>query len=406
MKIMIVSSLYGVEGGGSGVMAQHLAHGLAAAGHIVSVITMGSTWKYSVEIQQGIRIYRFQPINLYRFEVKDSHPVWQRLIWQIIDVYNLHTANVLRQIMLKESPDVVHINKMRGFSGAVWSVASELFSGRVVQTCHDYESMSPDGLLRGWTGKMALSKKWPVRGYQIIRAGLSSKVSVVSAPSKFTLDRIVGSGLFSSAKAIVIPNTHGWDDDQLKKIHTRTCGSFENEVRFLFLGRLESEKGVKELCQAFSQLSVSYPAVHLDIAGSGTLNAFLHQKYQNHPKIHFLGTVSGKAKEDVLCKATIVVVPSLVDEVFGIVNVEAFAFGKPVVASKVGGMPELVHPGDTGWLIEPGSIQSLKENLEIVINTDLGSFSRMSRNCRQYSLEFSRNKIVKRYDEIYFQLIK
>ena len=56
---------------------------------------------------------------------------------------------------------------MRGFSGAVWSVSSELFPGRVIQTCHDYENMSPDGLLRGSIGKMALQK-------QVSRAWLST----------------------------------------------------------------------------------------------------------------------------------------------------------------------------------------------------------------------------------------
>src|SRR3990172_8239782 len=126
MKILLVSSLYGIKGGGSGVMAQHIATGLSDAGHQVSVITIGETHSYSMSNEQGVRIFRFRPVNLYPFTEKDTHPTWQRILWQLVDLYNFHSARVLRQILLKEVPDIVHINKMRGFSGAVWSVSSQL----------------------------------------------------------------------------------------------------------------------------------------------------------------------------------------------------------------------------------------------------------------------------------------
>lgn len=125
---------------------------------------------------------------------------------------------------------------MRGLSGAVWSVASCLFPGRVIQTCHDYESMSPDGLMRGSIGRMALHKQWPVRGYQLIRARLSEGISVVTAPSAFALKRITDSGLFPFAQPKIIANTHGWSQDELKSIYEGTTGFSGNEVRFLFWG--------------------------------------------------------------------------------------------------------------------------------------------------------------------------
>ena len=407
MKIAIISSLYGIEGGGSGVIAQHLVHGLLDIGHEVFVITMGKTRHYTIEEEQGVKIYRFLPINLYSLEEKDMHPIWLKIIWQLIDIYNIHSASVFHQILLNEVPDIIHINKMRGFSGAVWSVSSHLYPGRVIQTCHDYESMSPDGIMRGLIGKMARDKKWPVRGYQIIRARLSSNVSIVTSPSKFTLERITDSGMFSYAHASVIPNTHGWSNTELKAIRSKNCSTTsESGVRYLFIGRLETEKGINELCEAFSQLFAFYPSIHLDIAGYGTLDNSLRKKYKDHPGIHFLGLVDGQSKKDAFSRTTVVVVPSLVDEVFGLIVVEAFAFGKPVIASNIGGLPELVHDTETGWLVEPGNVQSLREKLESVIKLEPELLDTISKNCKKFSFEYSREKVINKYEETYSQLLQ
>lgn len=70
MKVMIVSSLYGVNGGGAGVIAHHIAHGLAETGHQISAITTGRLQGYSATEEQGIKVYRFQPANLYPLEEK------------------------------------------------------------------------------------------------------------------------------------------------------------------------------------------------------------------------------------------------------------------------------------------------------------------------------------------------
>jgi glycosyltransferase involved in cell wall biosynthesis len=405
MKVIIVSSLYGTHGGGAGITASCLALGFSALGHRVAVITIGKSRRLAETEEQGVQIYRFRPLNIYPFEEKDTHPPMQKVIWQLVDIYNSQCAGEFHQIFEKESPDIVHIHKMRGFSGAVWSVASRLFPGRVVQTCHDYESMSPDGLLRGSIGRMALRGKWPVRWYQLMRRRLSAGVSVVTAPSVLTLKRITNSGLFPSAHSKVIANTHGWSQDELKSIREGAVAFLDNGVRFLYLGRLEREKGIVELCEAFLQAFNVYPSMQLDIAGWGTQESELRDKYGKSPAINFLGTVAGKAKEDALRNATVVVVPSLVDEVFGLVTVEAFAFGKPVIASNVGGLPELVRQGETGWLVEAGQVRALAEQLQSVAKMDPLLLAKISRNCREYSIEFSLEKVLSEYLNTYNQLI-
>lgn len=400
MKIMLISSLYGAQGGGSGVIASHLARGLLQAGHAVSVVTLGVSGKYAVSDENGIRIYRFRPMNLYPLEEKDTHPVWQKAIWQAVDIYNAHAARVLREILLKEKPDIVHINKMRGFSGAVWKVATDMFPGRVVQTCHDYESMSPDGLLRGRIGRMALEKRWPIRGYQLIRATLSRGISFVTAPSQFTLERIKASGLFPAAKFAVIPNTHGWSNADLEKIQSKVRGD-KSIIRFLYLGRLEPEKGITTLCEAFLAVHRANSNVHLDIVGSGSLETVLRRKYANQSVITFHGMLNGDSKMDVLSNATVMVVPSQVDEVFGISAIEALAYGKPVIASRVGGLPEVIVDGETGWLIRAGDKDGLEAAIIQAVNLSHQDRIRISENCLQAARNYALEDILHRYVVVY-----
>ena len=87
--------------------------------HQVSVITTGRVQGYFVAEEQGIKVYRFQPANLYQLEEKDQQTTWLKLIWQLLDFYNFHSAGVLQRIMTNETPDIIHVHKMRGFSGTV-----------------------------------------------------------------------------------------------------------------------------------------------------------------------------------------------------------------------------------------------------------------------------------------------
>ena len=405
MRILLISSLYGVTGGGAGLTVSYLAHGLAAAGNQVAVLTLGESSRYTEMEEQGIHFYRLRTANIYPFERKNTEPLWKRIIWQFVDMYNFLNVKTLRKILIRESPEIIHIHKMRGFSGSVWAVAAKLMPGRVIQTCHDYESMSPEGLLQGSIGRMALEKKWPLRGYQLLRARFSAGVSIVTAPSRFTLQRIRDSGLFPLAQGQVIANTHGWSHEELPSFGDPDAAPSSQGVRFLFLGRLEREKGVRELCEAFLQAFNSHPHMELDVAGWGTLESELRDIYGSHPSIHFLGMVQGKSKMDALRNATVVIIPSLVDEVFGLVTVEAYAFGKPVIASDVGGLPELVRHGETGWLVEPGDIRSLVDRILSVATMDPSELEKMSKTCKDFSYQFSMERVLAEYFGLYEKLL-
>ena len=115
----------------------------------------------------------------------------------------------------------------------------------------------------------------------------------------------------------------------------------------LFAGRLSPEKGIRELVQAANGLP-------LVVAGDGPLRGEVPQAR---------GMLRRTELEPLLAGAAVVAVPSL-REGFGLAAAEAMAHGKPVVASAVGGLLDLVVDGETGLLVPPGDVPALRAALE------------------------------------------
>jgi glycosyltransferase involved in cell wall biosynthesis len=368
MKVALVSFLFEPEiGGGAAAAVRALAYGLAEQSVQVVVITTHSRRQIIVEQADGLTIYRFLPRNLYWVGEKDRQPLWRRVLWQLVDVWNPHSFWVVRRILERERPDIVHVHKLRGLSPAVWAAARAAGVGLVVQTCHDYELMSPEGTLTGRAGYWAHEGIWFLRPYQRIRAGFSQEVAAATAPSRYTLETLTRAGFFPQAFKQVVHNSHGLTLEQLDRrreevmARRHPCG--ERALRLLYLGRLEIVKGVDLLCAAFERCAVRFPNLHLDIAGWGALEQTLRQRYGRHPQITFHGPVFGEDKEHLLVASDLLVMPSIWHEVAGIVISEAYTYGKPVIASCSGGAPELVEEGRTGILIPPRDIEALTRSL-------------------------------------------
>ncbi|WP_068500487.1 glycosyltransferase family 4 protein [Paenibacillus kribbensis] len=132
----------------------------------------------------------------------------------------------------------------------------------------------------------------------------------------------------------------------------------------LYAGRLMPGKGVHRLLKALRRVVRACPDVLLLIAGSAfyghdrltPYTASLHRlmrKLRLGKHVQFLDYVPHPALASLYQLADVAVVPSVEDEAFGLVNLEAMAAEMPVVASRIGGIPEVVQHGETGWLIDP-----------------------------------------------------
>jgi len=162
---------------------------------------------------------------------------------------------------------------------------------------------------------------------------------------------------------------------------------------FLFVGRLSSEKGVHVLVQAFAELK----GAALRVAGTGPEAHLLHDVVG----LTVLGPLSKTDVKAEMNGSTALVVPSIWYETFGLVMVEAFACGTPVMASRIGVLPNLVTEGVTGLLFEPGNAQDLAQKMRWA-QQHPDEMAAMGRNARtQYEAEFTAERNYQQLMAIY-----
>lgn len=170
-------------------------------------------------------------------------------------------------------------------------------------------------------------------------------LSKVVVPSRFFIEKFVEWG-WPRDKFEYIPNYVNAADFQ---------PDYEPGDYFLYFGRLAPEKGVATLMQATSAAGVK-----LKIAGTGPEEKSLHQLAAKlEADIEFMGHCSGKSLHKLVTAARAVVLPSEWFENAPMSILESYAFGKPVIAANIGGIPEMVEHGDTGWLFESGQANQL-----------------------------------------------
>jgi glycosyltransferase involved in cell wall biosynthesis len=174
---------------------------------------------------------------------------------------------------------------------------------------------------------------------------------------------------------------------------------------WLFLGRLKQRKGVDCLIRAFS-LHNNETAKSLVIAGDGDEKAALMTLVSQlglEERVHFVGWVDGSVKTYLLQNSFGVVVPSERPEAFGIVVLESYAAGRPVVATAVAGLQELVEDQRTGVLVPPGSDEALAHWLE-QLEADREWADLMGRQARQKALQYCWSNIAERHLDLYKSL--
>ncbi len=147
----------------------------------------------------------------------------------------------------------------------------------------------------------------------------------------------------------------------------------------MFVGRLAREKGVHTLLAAMKQ----HPARRLVVVGDGEERGALETmaRAAGLEGVAFAGFQEGPALYDLIAGARFLVMPSEWYEPCGLSAWEAFAFGRPVIASRIGGIPEHVRDGVTGLLFEPGDAGELAGQMQRLFEdealcTELGARGR------------------------------
>jgi glycosyltransferase involved in cell wall biosynthesis len=283
----------------------------------------------------------------------------------------IHSAEAVGRIsaLIRQTrPDLVHCHNIyHQLTPSIIGAAKGL-GVPLVLTLHDYKPVCPvynrlrhdepcsaclDGDFRqvvahrcadGSMGKSALLYAEAVVQR---RLGNYEKVDAYIAPSEFMRESI--SHRIPGERVHLLYN--GVDTDTVR-------GSGTDEGYVLYLGRLSAEKGVRTLLKAHETSGGNWPLV---VAGTGPLEAELKSQ---HKLASFIGHVSGERLREVIDQAAVLVVPSEWYENCPMSVLEAMAYGKPVVGSRMGGIPELVVDGVTGLLFEAGNVDNLRDQLD------------------------------------------
>ena len=169
---------------------------------------------------------------------------------------------------------------------------------------------------------------------------------------------------------------------------------------FLYFGRLAEEKGLRTLMAAAIDSGVA-----LRLVGSGPMEAELRTLAANAPHIEFLGYQDGESLWSQVRGARAVVLPSECYENAPMCVLEAYANGKPIIGSAIGGIPELIKSGETGWHFEPGSITQLTDRLSAVAAMADHPLKQIGQKAREFvSKNFNRIGYLQAMQSLYARL--
>jgi len=168
----------------------------------------------------------------------------------------------------------------------------------------------------------------------------------------------------------------------------------EKDAKFdkfiLFVGHLQKVKGLDYLIEAFDKITAEFPEFKLVLVGQGT------EKFQDRDNIKSKGRLSLEQTRVIMKDCYCLVLPSL-SEGLPRVLIEAMALSKPVVASNVGGIPDLIQDGQNGFLFEVANSNELAEKLRILLN-NRGLAIKMGEAGRELvQSKFSNDKYIENY---------
>lgn len=190
----------------------------------------------------------------------------------------------------------------------------------------------------------------------------------------------------------------------LPRIHAKAIKS--NQIELIYFGAVVESKGIFDLINYLpTNRHFIEGKILLHVCGEGDLEKLrsivkLH-RLENNIFIH--GWVSGSSKFDLFHQADIFILPSYA-EGLPMSILEAMSFGKPIIATKVGGIPSLVHPEYNGWLYAPNNIHELTLILDNLFS-NLAQIDVFGQHSRQLSLSYDIHTISNKLQKIYTTIL-
>jgi glycosyltransferase involved in cell wall biosynthesis len=399
MKIGIITNLYppNARGGAETVIVRTVG-ALLALGHDVFVVT-GQRRKEGrgimLDRSSTERIYRFFPKNVY-FTLDDHKYPWIiRLFWHVIDAFSHHGENVVRTIIAKEQPDIIFTHNLKGIG---LNIPAAIRQANVphVHVVHDLQLVVPSGLIMFGHEKTPWYTKPFYKIYQKICQGKIKNPDLVLSPSHYLEKMYKEAGFFKRTKMLVVPNPA--PNYSPVAAYGRTPGP----LRLLFVGQLQEHKGLVFLLDA---LAACAEDIRLSIVGDGPLSAEVEKRSQKDKRITYLGYIPPGELVKIFHTVDALVVPSLGYENSPTVIYEGLQAGIPIIASRIGGVGELVEEGKNGYLFTPGDTADFCRAVT-ELNARKDEFAMMGEELRKTVADYTLDKYAAGLTELSKEAIR
>lgn len=386
MKIALINTFYSPDViGGAEVIVQEQAQALSARGYEVFVICLGKEELVRQDIVSGIKVYRIPFSNRYWIPDRFSYGIADKILWHLKDRYNKDTARYISDIISSEKPELAICHNLAGLSVSVWDALSST-GVKTIQYVHDQylvclKSVCYDG------GKYC---EKPCLKCALAKFGARKKSSGVNgfvAVSNYVAERLLSLGYFRNVPYRVIHNAR----------NLLLCSRRHDTLDVLtigYIGAVSRVKGVHVLLEAFVESGIDARVLIAGHCGDKVYDEELRSMCGSNKRIEFLGYMNSA---DFYDRIDCLVIPSLCPDSFPTVAFESCAAGVPVVASNIGGLPEIVKDGVNGFLFEPGNVSALSGILRR-LSDDRSILSALSANCPASVAEMTNPELM--YDKL------
>ncbi|SCJ73054.1 Capsular glucan synthase [uncultured Clostridium sp.] len=401
MKVLLINKYYYIKGGAE-VCFFSLKNLLEKKHYNIVPFSMKDSRNFYTEYNEYfVNNIDYNNLNLFK-----------KIIAAIKIIYNFEAKRKISKLIKDTKPDIAHIhNFYHQLSPSILNPIKKknipiIFTVHDLKViCPNYQMLNSNGICEKCRGK----KFYNCIRYKCVKnSRINSLVVVFEAyiheilksynlvdifitPSRFLRDKLIEYG-FEKDKVRYIPNF-------VNVYEYVPYYGFDNY--YIYFGRLSYEKGIMNLIQAAKNIN----KIPLLIVGSGPvlneIRRYIEQ--ENIKNIYLKGFKTGEELKNLISKSKFVVMPSICYENNPMSVIESMAYGKAVIGSNIGGIPELINNKEL--LFNYNDISSLEEKINYMINLTREDIEKIGKDNRKYiedncSEEIHYEKLSKIYDEV------
>lgn len=404
MKILLID-VYNYNKGGAETVCFNTGKMLEEQGHKVVYFTL--KWKDNNP----------SPYSKYFPESKETRKGPFKQVKNVVNYfYHFEAARKIELLIKDEKPNLAHIHLLWGqITPSIFPVLKK-YGIPILFTVHDYRIVCPAYTFRDGSGKICeeCKGKYFYRCFTHTCCKGSKILSAVMMAEQYFRNRF-----FNPAKYIdgfVYVSNFARDIQEkympeVRMIPNITLYNFSLSIAstpkvmpkdkyLLFFGRLSYEKGVRTLLEAIRNVS----DCKMKIVGTGPKEEELRRYVANSKmnNVEFLGYKRGKELSDLVANAYYVVVPSEWYENNPMTIIESYSVGTPVIGANIGGIPEIIVNGRTGFLFESGDVEDLESTIKCATSLSDAEYSRLSEGALEFAHDnFSLDSYIPRLISFY-----